>query len=176
MERASGLSGRRPHSRVAGDPGESRPSLRASEGVVTFKSTEILNKLPGAGLLIASIAFATHMNMPAYALPALAFGAGGFWLVVRREKRGGAELEVLQRLDQLSEAVAATQHELTSTQERLDRLSDERDFMRQLTVPPVSVARPAIAPGDLETAAATGPTPAAAGPRLPAGPGAEGAC
>jgi uncharacterized coiled-coil protein SlyX len=140
---------------------------------VTFKPTEIVNKVLGAGLLVASIAFATHMNMPAYALPALAFGAGGFWLVARREKRSAAELEVQQRLDKLSEVVAAIQHELAGTQERLDRLSEERDFMRQLTVPPIP-ARPAIAPGGLGSAAA-GSTPAAAGPRLAAGPGAEGA-
>lgn len=142
---------------------------------MTFKPTEIINKLLGAGLLVASIAFATHMNMPAYAVPALAFGAGGFWLVARRERRGAAELEVLQRLDRLSEAVAATQHELAGTQERVDRLSEERDFMRQLTVPPISLAaRPAVAPGVPDTAAA-GSTPAAAGPRLAAGPGAQGA-
>ena len=101
-----------------------------------IKGSEILNKLIGAGLMLASVAFFTEIgHTPEFILPGLLFGAGGFLLALKRDRPVGLDLEAQQRLDRLTEGVTATQQELAAMQERLDRLSDERDFMRQLRSP-----------------------------------------
>ncbi|HEX9109026.1 MAG TPA: hypothetical protein VF832_17385 [Longimicrobiales bacterium] len=100
------------------------------------KGSEILNKLLGGGLAVASIAFFTQtlgsFGSPEAFVPALLFGGAGVWLIARREKRAGPDLEAQQRLDQLAESLVATQNELAGMHEQLERLAEERDFMRQL--------------------------------------------
>jgi len=109
---------------------------------VTVKVTEILNKVMGAGLLVASMSFFSMIDRaPEVILPGLLFGVSGLYLAARRDRRVAAELELQQRVAQLAESLSATQLELSATQERLDRLTDERDFMRQLA-PPSAPARP----------------------------------
>ncbi len=116
---------------------------------MTIKGSEILNKLIGAGLLVASMGFFADVGHTAeYFVPGLIFAAGGFLLALRRDRRPAVELEGQQRLDQLAEGLAATQAEVSGLQERLDRLADERDFMRQLG--PAGVRAPLVAapPGE----------------------------
>lgn len=103
---------------------------------MSIKFRDIGNKLLGAGMLLASVGF--FANMPTaepYLVPGILFGAGGFWLAVRREKRQESELPPAQPLQQLSEGLTALHSELVATQERLERLEEERDFMRQLAAP-----------------------------------------
>ena len=139
------------------------------------KGSEILNKVIGAALMVASAGFfADVQHAPLYLLPGVLFGAGGFVLALRRDRREGLELEAQRRLDRLTEGLAATQQELGAMQERLDRLGEERDFMRQLGSPGgarvagdalrASAAAPGVAgsPGG-----ARGPTEAALSPGEP---------
>ncbi len=103
---------------------------------MTIKGSEIVNKLIGSGLLLASVAFFSENGpLAAHLIPGLLFAAGGFLMVLRRG-RVGLDLEAQQRLDRLTEGLTATQQELGAVQERLDRLGEERDFMRQLGSPP----------------------------------------
>ncbi len=126
---------------------------------MTIKGSEILNKLMGSGLLLASVAFFTDIgHTPEFILPGLLFGAGGFLLALKRDRRPATELEAQQRLDQLTEGLAATQAELGGLQDRLDRLADERDFMRQLAPPGASARVAAAAPAGEPTAAADAAT------------------
>ena len=103
---------------------------------VTLKASEIINKVMGAGMIIASVSFFAYLpgNAP-YIIPGLIFGAGGFLLALKRDRHPPADLQAQQRVEELAESLAATQLELTSAQERLDRLEEERDFMRQLAAP-----------------------------------------
>ncbi len=98
----------------------------------------IVNKVVGAGMLLVSIPFLAHAQVgallqPVQILSGALFAGGGLWLVARREKKlPAAELDVQQRLQQLTEGMASTQGEIVAMQERLERLTEERDFMRQL--------------------------------------------
>ncbi len=114
------------------------------------KGSEILNKLIAAGMIIASVAFFSDIgHMAVNIVPGVLFGAGGFVLALRRERRV-VELEpgVESRLTQLTENLAATHSELVATQERLERLTEEQDFMRQLAGRPAvtRVSAPAARP------------------------------
>lgn len=109
---------------------------------MSAKGTEILNKLIGAGLMVASVAFFAESGpLVSSILPGLLFGGSGLWLAVRRDRHPVADPDLPQRVTQLAEGLAATQLELSATQERLERLSDEQDFMRQLSTPPARVPR-----------------------------------
>jgi hypothetical protein len=150
-----------PADRCAGVAGRLRPDghdtePETGETAVTLKTGDILNKLMGAGLMLASVAFFADIgHTAAFIIPGLLFGAGGFLLALKRDRHPTADLQLQQRLEQLAESLAGTQLELTAAQERLDRLSDERDFMRQLAAP-------------AQRSAATPPTPAEVPqPRLP---------
>ncbi len=98
----------------------------------------IVNKVIGAGMLLTSIPFLAHAQpgllvQPVNLITGALFAGGGLWLVARREKKpAAAELDVQQRLQRLTEGMAATQGEIVAMQERLERLTEERDFMRQL--------------------------------------------
>ncbi len=98
------------------------------------KGSDILQKLIVAGLFLASVVFfANADNHDIYVLPGILFAAGGFVLALRRDRHVvELEPEVERRLAQLTENLAATHSELVATQERLERLTDEQDFMRQL--------------------------------------------
>ncbi len=131
------------------------------------KASEILNKLIAAGMIVASMGFFSDINhMAIYIVPGVLFGAGGFVLALRRDRRPVTELEpgLDRRLAELTENLAATRSELIATQERLDRLNDEQDFMRQLAGRPASpriaepLARPAEMPGAPRTPELTTPT------------------
>ncbi len=128
------------------------------------KGSEILNKLIIALLFLASIGFfAGADRTDIYVLPGILFAAGGFVLALRRDRRVvELEPEVERRLAQLTENLAATHSELVSTQERLDRLTDEQDFMRQLAgrAAPARIPQPLARP--LEVPAQ--PPPELAGP------------
>ncbi len=117
------------------------------------RGSEIVSKLIGAGSMVASMSFFAYIgSVHQFLIPGLLFGASGLWLVVRR---GGqppaADLETQRRLSQLSDSLAATQAELAATQDRLERLTDEQEFMRQLTGRPQAprVAEPAPRPLEL---------------------------
>ncbi len=114
------------------------------------KGSDILNKVIVALLFVASIGFfanADHTDI--YVLPGILFAAGGFVLALRRDRRVvELEPEVEGRLKQLTENLAATHSELVATQERLERLTEEQDFMRQLgaRAPAARPAEPAARP------------------------------
>ncbi len=128
---------------VSVNVGVESAAVQLEEGAV-IKGSEIVNKLLAAGMIVASMGFFSdigHVNE--YIIPGLLFGAGGFFLALRRERKAAAELELQQRVDQLAEGLAATQAEVSAAQVELERLREERDFMRQL-VP--SVAAPPSSP------------------------------
>ncbi len=116
------------------------------------KGSDIISKLIGAGSMVASMSFFAYIgSVHEFLLPGLLFGASGLWLVVRRgSPRPGTDLEAQQRFAQLSESLAATQAELAATQERLERLTEERDFMRQLGRPAVPQLTPDVTPRPVE--------------------------
>ncbi len=103
------------------------------------RATDIINKLLGAGMSLASIGFFIasfeHGGAAVAILPAVLFCGGGFWLIARRESPPPLQPEVQQRMERLAEVVATMQNELAATQERVERLSEEHDFMRQLATP-----------------------------------------
>ena len=102
------------------------------------KGNEILSRLIGAGSMFASMIFFGQMGgTHEYLLPGIFFGVSGLFMVIRRGDQRPAlpDVETQQRLRQLAEGLATTQQEMAATQERLDRLSEERDFMRQLARP-----------------------------------------
>lgn len=119
------------------------------------KGNEILSRLIGAGSMFASMIFFGQMGgTHEYLLPGIFFGVSGLFMVIRRGDQRPAlpDVETQQRLSQLSEGLAATQQEVAAAQERLDRLTEERDFLRQLATPArgrpgVEAARPAELPG-----------------------------
>lgn len=113
---------------------------------MTLRANDILNKLMGSGLLLASVAFFSD-GSPHSFVPGALFGASGLWLAVRRERGAPRELELERRVDQLTEQLASTQQELGAAQDRLEGLAQERDFMRQLTTPPGAANTPAPTPG-----------------------------
>ncbi len=113
------------------------------------KGSGILNKLIVALLFLASIAFfAEADNVDVYVLPGMIFAAAGFVLALRKERRPAAELEpvLTQRLAELSENISAVHGDLAVMQERIDRLTEERDFMRQLAQPAVPRAQVPVRP------------------------------
>ncbi len=131
-----------------------------------MKGSEILNKLIAAGMMVASMGFFSDINhMAIYIVPGVLFGAGGFVLALRRDRRV-IELEpgLERRLAERTDHLGATRSELIATQERLDRLTDEQDFMRQLAGRPPApraaepLARPAEMPGVPRTPELTAPT------------------
>ncbi len=120
------------------------------------KGSDIANKLIVAGLLFASMLFfANIQETDDFIVPGVLFaiaGLVGFWLISRREARPAADLDLERRVVELSERLAASQAELGTVEERLERLTQEQDFMRQLAgrqaVPrvPAPLARPAEVP------------------------------
>ncbi len=120
------------------------------------KGSDVLNKVIAAGLLLASILFFANIEeTDKFIVPGLLFAVAGlltFWLASRREARPPADLELERRVVELSERLAAGQAELGTVQERLERLTQEQDFMRQLAGRPAltrvadAVARPAEMP------------------------------
>lgn len=103
---------------------------------MTIKGSDIFNKIMGAGLMLGSMAFFSDIGVQhEFLFPGVLFGVAGVFFATRREKRAALQAEEQRRLDQLAEGLAATQQELTAVMERLDRISDERDFMRQLAAP-----------------------------------------
>lgn len=114
---------------------------------MTLKGSDIFNKLIAAGMVLASIGFFSDIgHTTEFIIPGLLFGAGGFFLALRRDRQSTAELELHQRVEQLAEDLAATRAELGTAQERLDRLGEERDFMRQLVPSPVLPPAPVVVP------------------------------
>ena len=103
------------------------------------KGSEILSRIIGAGSMFASMIFFGQMGgTHEYLLPGIFFGVSGLFMVIRRGERQVAlpDPETQHRLAQLAEGLTATQQELAATQERLERLNEERDFLRQLATPP----------------------------------------
>ena len=132
------------------------------------KGSDILNKLISAGLLLASIIFFANMeHTDSYIVPGFLFGAAGlvtFWLSMRRESRPAADPELERRVVALSERLAATQGDLGSVQERLERLTDEHEFMRQLAGRPqparsIEPVRPVEMPAQPRAPELTAPPP-----------------
>ncbi len=114
---------------------------------MTFKASDIVNKLVGSGLVVASIGFLSHfVRQPELMFPGLLFGVPGLWLLVRRERASGADVALQGRLEQLTDELASTRADLSAAQERLDRLGEERDFMRQLTSVPMPPPAPRVVP------------------------------
>ncbi|HEX9109027.1 MAG TPA: hypothetical protein VF832_17390 [Longimicrobiales bacterium] len=114
------------------------------------RATDIINKILGAGMSMASMGFFiasfSHGGAPVAIVPAVLFAGGGFWLIARKEAPPALQPEVQQRMERLADVVANLQNELAATQERVDRLDEERDFMRKLGTPPRAPGRPP-APG-----------------------------
>ncbi len=127
----------------------------------------IANKLIGAGSLVAAMPFLAHVYEsffnPANLLAGLLFAGGGLWLVGRRERAAGPDLETLQQLQRLTDGMAATQAELTTMQERLDQLTEESDFLRQL-----AARGPGVGPAELARITAGSGLPADPDAALPA--------
>lgn len=119
------------------------------------KGSDILNKLIAAGLLLASIIFFGNMDRTdEYVVPGFLFAMAGlviFWLSMRRDARPVADPELERRVVELSERLAATQGELGGALERLDRLTDEHEFMRQLAgrAPAARIAQPVSRPPEV---------------------------
>ncbi len=117
------------------------------------KGSDILGKLIVALLFAASIGFFANIDhTPIYIVPGILFAAAGFVLALRRDRRPVAELDpgLERRLAELTENLSATHAELLTTQERLERLTDEQEFMRQLTGrPAMRVAEPAVRPAEM---------------------------
>ena len=104
------------------------------------RASEIINKVLGAGMSLASMGFFVEAFSGSFAhvgavIPGLLFGAGGFWLIARRESAAALEPQVQQRMERLADAVTTVQNELNAMQDKVERLSDEHDFMRQLAAP-----------------------------------------
>jgi len=119
---------------------------------VSNKVSEVLSRIIGGGLLLGSVGFLSHaMHNPEYLVSGLVFFGGGFWLAARRDRSGVAELEAQQQMARLTDTVHSTQAELAAVQERLERLTVEHDFMRQLgaagSSAPHAAAPPATSPG-----------------------------
>ncbi len=131
------------------------------------KGSEILSRIIGAGSMFASMIFFGQMgNTHEYLLPGIFFGASGLWMVIRRGERRSAlpEPEVQYRLAQLQEGLASNQQELAAIQEQVNRLTEERDFLRQLATPPrvrtpAEAARPADVPAPPRAAQLPGGPP-----------------
>ena len=130
------------------------------------KGSEILSRVVGAGSIFGSMLFFTNIgSVHEFVLPGIFFGASGLWLVIRRVERHAAlpDAESQYRLAQLAEGLAGTQQEVAAMQERLDRVNEERDFLRQLATP--LRVRPAVEPPP--------PRDVPAAPHAPELPGAE---
>ncbi len=119
------------------------------------KGSDIANKLIVAGLLFASMLFFANLGENGkFVVPGMLFavaGLLGLWLTSRREARPAVDLELERRLVELSERLAASQAELGTVEERLDRLTQEQDFMRQLAGRSQAprLAEPALRPQEM---------------------------
>jgi hypothetical protein len=100
------------------------------------KITEFVSKVAGGGLLTLSVIFlGLYAAGPLGQAPlfsGLACGAGGLWLLSRREHVATLPDDVAARLKRLEAAVATTQQDLAVAQEELKEITEERNFLRQL--------------------------------------------
>ena len=100
-----------------------------------MKTSELINKTAGSGMLTLSIAFLTLSGLGIFnqaMFPGLFFGMAGTILLTRRDKTAALPADVSDRLARLEETVASTQQELMQAQEELKEINEERSFLRQL--------------------------------------------
>jgi hypothetical protein len=102
-----------------------------------MKTSELINKVAGSGMLTLSVVFLTLGGLGVFnqaLIPGLFFGMAGTALLTRRDKTAALPADVTDRLARLEAAVASTQQDLTLAQEELKEINEERNFLRQLRV------------------------------------------
>src|SRR5687767_6557091 len=100
-----------------------------------MRTSELINKVAGSGMLTLSVAFLTLGGLGVFnqaMIPGLFFGMAGTLLLTRRDKTAALPADVADRLARLEEAVAATQQDLMLAQDELKEINEERNFLRQL--------------------------------------------
>ena len=100
-----------------------------------MRTSELINKVAGSGMLTLSIVFLTLGGLGVFnhaLIPGLFFGVAGTALLTRREKTEALSGDVADRLARLEKTVASTQQDLMLAQEELKGINEERDFLRQL--------------------------------------------
>jgi hypothetical protein len=100
-----------------------------------MKTSELINKVAGSGMLTLSVAFMTLGGLGIFnqaIVPGLFFGVAGTVLLMRRDKTAELPSDVADRLARLEAVVTSTQQDLTLAQEELKEINDERNFLRQL--------------------------------------------
>lgn len=101
-----------------------------------MKTSDLLNKVAGIGLLSFSAALGILSSLSVISdalIPGLFFGISGLVLLTRRDQTSASlPSDIVQRLERIEQTMIAQQQDLTIAQDELRKLTEEREFLRQL--------------------------------------------